>query len=95
MQMSLVTLKQEDYLNILQSLVAGYEKEIVYYYPNVISHPYITNFYARAHAIVNISPKCIEEFPNGNGNGYFYYVIGTFGGKSADITNELSYCIIN
>ena len=88
-------LSTEDYLTVLQSLVNGHEKEITYIgNPNSL-YPFITNFFARAHTAIKISPKCIEKFPYEKNNGVFEYSIGILNSETNNIINELSYCLIN
>ena len=80
-------LSKEDYKKMLQSLLCGYEKEIMHDDPN-FSYPFPCNFWARAHVIIKISPKSIEEMP---GKKVFD---GLFHRDYMDIINDLSYQLI-
>lgn len=84
---------EEDYLYILHSLVIAHEKEMAYHVPN-FRYPFITNFFARAHTIIKISPKCIEKFPGRHENGKFHYGYGYLN-ETDNIINKLSYCLTN
>jgi len=81
-----------DNMNMLQCLVAGYEKECKYpnYFQN--SGPGETNFYSRAHVIIKINPESLEKIPDKDKNGVFN---GWSSKETMDIINELSYQLIN
>ena len=84
-------LTNEDCKNILQSLLCGYEKEVVHNDPD-FSYPFPINFYARAHLIIKISPQSIEKIPGGKLNGVFNS--DRFDRETMDIINELTYELI-
>ena len=81
----------ESYREILQCLVAGYEKKLMYpdYSPGLWDR---INFYARIHMILKISPQSIEKIPNGINNPIFSPHLNDK--NTMDIINELSYQLI-
>jgi len=83
-------LSKEDCKEMLQDLLYGHEKEIVYYDPN-FSYPYPYNFYGRVQIILKISPQSLEKIPGKELNGVFN---GWIDKETMDIINELSYQLI-
>ena len=79
-------ISEEDCKNLLQSLLYGHEKEVIYDDPNY-SYPFPINFWARAHLIIKISPESIEKIPS----MVFNALIPR---EYMDIINELSYQLI-
>jgi hypothetical protein len=77
---------------ILQSLVTGYEKEIMY--PDYFDFFSLkSNFFARAIIIAKMSPESLEKIPSGSNNSVFYGQ--GFNEETAIIIDELSYELIN
>jgi len=57
---------KEDYIEILQQLVCGYEKKLMYPF-----FSYKVNFYARAVMLVKIDEQNLESIPQKGNNGVF------------------------
>jgi hypothetical protein len=79
---------------VLRCLVAGFEKKLMYpdYTPGVW---FETNFFARAHMILKISPKSLEKIPMGYKNQVFLLnICASDSKKTMDVINDLSYQLI-
>ena len=86
---SLLSRANENYKEILQGLVSGYEQKTDYQeYFQGLAH----NFFARAHIIKKMCRECIEELPQQDKNAIFG---GMFlDEQTAAIINQLSYQLI-
>ena len=88
-------LSKGDCKKMLQCLLYGHEKQMVYSDPN-FRYQYYMNFYARAQLIIKISPKSIDKIPNRGQNAVFHstFNIGRLDEETINIINKLSYKLI-
>ena len=84
-------LTKEDCKKMLQSLICGYEKEVVHADP-AFSYPFPINYYARAHVIIKMSPQSIDKIRGGKFNSVFNS--DRFDKETMDIIDKLSYELI-
>jgi len=75
---------------ILKSLVTGYETIIMLDVEKELFLPY--NFFSRAHVIIKISEKYLDDIPLGKNNPVF--APAGADSETADIINQLSYLLI-
>ena len=83
-----------NYKTLLKYLVFGYETKLKY--TSYFGYGFQTNYYARAHLIIKISPKSIKKFPNGDNNPIFIcdFSSGEAMNETLSVIDELSYQLI-
>jgi len=82
---------KENYKEILQNLVNGYEKKIMYV-DEFRGFGLQTNFFSRAHVITKINEQFLEKLPQRNKNAVL--ISGMADEQSIRMIDELSYQLI-
>ena len=83
----LLSRANDNYKEILQSLVKGYETKLKYY-PDYLNSSLSINFFARGHIIDKMCKDCLTEEQKNNIFGSFVLEEGK------DVVNKLSYRLI-